>query len=153
MVPRTIENFLKEVFRRGRRNVHAGRVRSPEFIRFPNWTLSVRRWTFASVPCARSSSLFRVGLSCNADGNCRAFIGKSNLMRDLNDFKPAGYTATLEQARDINEAVEIAGRSLDSFGIRKVFLARPVNISPRNNPSSLPNKRNTQSRRPARRAL
>jgi probable HAF family extracellular repeat protein len=66
-----------------------------------------------------------VGLSCDADGNCRAFIWENGLMRDLNDFKPATYTATLEQARDINEAGEIAGRSLDSTGVRQAFLATP----------------------------
>jgi len=66
-----------------------------------------------------------VGLSCNAAGNCRAFIWKNGVMRDLNDFKPAGYTATLEQARDINDGGEIAGRSLDSLGIRKAFVAKP----------------------------
>lgn len=66
-----------------------------------------------------------VGLSCDADGNCRAFIWESGVMRDLNDFKQPGYTATLEQARDINEAGEIAGRSLDPATGRKAFLATP----------------------------
>jgi probable HAF family extracellular repeat protein len=67
-----------------------------------------------------------VGLSCDADGNCRAFIWENGVMRDLNDFKQAGYTATLEQARDINEAGEIAGRSLDAAGVRRAFLAVPA---------------------------
>ena len=66
-----------------------------------------------------------VGLSCDADGNCRAFIWENGAMRDLNDFKQAGYTARLEQARDINEAGEIAGRSIDSTGVRRAFLATP----------------------------
>ena len=66
-----------------------------------------------------------VGLSCDADGNCRAFIWENGVMRDLNDFKQAGYTARLEQARDINEAGEIAGRSIDSTGVRRAFLATP----------------------------
>ena len=66
-----------------------------------------------------------VGLSCDADGNCRAFIWENGVMQDLNDFKQAGYTARLEQARDINEAGEIAGRSIDSTGIRRAFLATP----------------------------
>jgi len=66
-----------------------------------------------------------VGLSCDADGNCRAFIWENGVMRDLNNFKPAGYTARLEQARDINEAGEIAGRSIDSTGVRRAFLATP----------------------------
>jgi hypothetical protein len=46
-------------------------------------------------------------------------------MRDLNDFKPASYTAQLEQAKDINEDGEIAGRSIDAAGVRKAFLAVP----------------------------
>ena len=67
-----------------------------------------------------------VGLSCDADGNCRAFIWENGVMRDLNDFKLASYTARLEQARDINEAGEIAGRSLDAAGVRRAFLAVPA---------------------------
>ncbi len=67
-----------------------------------------------------------VGLSCDADGNCRAFIWEDGLMKDLNDLKPASYTALLEQARDINEAGEIAGRSLDPVTGRKAFLATPT---------------------------
>jgi probable HAF family extracellular repeat protein len=66
-----------------------------------------------------------VGLSCDADGNCRAFIWENGVMRDLNDFKPLSYSATLEQARDINEAGEVAGRSIDSNGVRRAFLATP----------------------------
>ena len=66
-----------------------------------------------------------VGLSCDADGNCRAFIWENGVMRDLNNFKPPSYTATLEQARDINETGQIAGRSLDSSGVRRTFLATP----------------------------
>src|SRR5438270_399492 len=66
-----------------------------------------------------------VGLSCDANGNCRAFIWENGVMRDLNDFKPASYNARLEQARDVNEASEIAGRSLDSTGVRRAFLATP----------------------------
>ena len=67
-----------------------------------------------------------VGLSCDADGNCRAFIWQNGVMRDLNDFKPASYLSSLEQARDINEAGEIAGRSIDSTGVRRAFLATPA---------------------------
>jgi probable HAF family extracellular repeat protein len=66
-----------------------------------------------------------VGLSCDANGNCRAFIWENGIMRDLNDFKPSSYTAQLEQARDINEAGEIAGRSIDAAGVRRAFLAVP----------------------------
>jgi probable HAF family extracellular repeat protein len=66
-----------------------------------------------------------VGLSCDANGNCRAFIWQNGVMQDLNDFKPASYAAKLEQARDINEAGEISGRSIDSAGVRRTFLATP----------------------------
>jgi probable HAF family extracellular repeat protein len=66
-----------------------------------------------------------VGLSCDADGNCRSFIWENGVMTDLNALKPASYTARLEQARDINEASEIAGRSIDSTGVRRAFLATP----------------------------
>jgi len=66
-----------------------------------------------------------VGLSCDADGNCRAFMWQNGVMTDLNSAKPASYAAILEQARDINEAGEIAGRSLDSTGVRRAFLATP----------------------------
>jgi probable HAF family extracellular repeat protein len=68
-----------------------------------------------------------VGLSCDADGNCRAFIWQNGVMQDLNDFKPPSYTKRLEQARDINEAGEIAGRSIDATGVRRAFLAAPLN--------------------------
>jgi len=67
-----------------------------------------------------------VGLSCDANGSCRAFIWQNGVMTDLNALKPASYTATLEQARDINEAGEIAGRSLAPVTGRKAFLATPT---------------------------
>ena len=66
-----------------------------------------------------------VGLSCDADGNCRAFIWENGVMKDLNDLKPASYTARLEQAKDINEEGEIAGRSIDATGVRRAFLSVP----------------------------
>ncbi len=67
-----------------------------------------------------------VGLSCDADGNCRAFIWENGVMTDLNALKPAAYTAQLEQAKDINEVGEIAGRSIDPVTGRKAFLATPT---------------------------
>ena len=67
-----------------------------------------------------------VGLSCDAAFvDCRAFIWQNGVMTDLNDLKPANYTARLEQAKDINEAGEIAGRSFDPVTGRKAFLATP----------------------------
>jgi probable HAF family extracellular repeat protein len=55
-----------------------------------------------------------------------AFIWQNGVMTDLNTLKPASYPARLEQAMDINEAGEIARRSLDSFGVRRAFLATPA---------------------------
>ncbi len=66
-----------------------------------------------------------VGLSCDANGNCRAFLWQNGAMQDLNNLKPASYTAQLEQARDINEEGEIAGRSIDATGVRRAFRAVP----------------------------
>jgi probable HAF family extracellular repeat protein len=68
-----------------------------------------------------------VGLSCDADFvDCRAFIWENGMMRDLNDLIQPSYTARLEHARDINEAGEIAGRSIAPVVGRKAFLAVPV---------------------------
>jgi probable HAF family extracellular repeat protein len=68
-----------------------------------------------------------VGVSCDADFvDCRGFIWQNGVMTDLNALKPASYTARLEHAKDINEAGEIAGRSIDSFGVRRAFLATPT---------------------------
>jgi probable HAF family extracellular repeat protein len=67
-----------------------------------------------------------VGLSCDVNGACRAFIWDNGMMKDLNDLKSASYTSKLEQARDINEAGEIAGRSLDPVLGRRAFLATPT---------------------------
>jgi probable HAF family extracellular repeat protein len=69
-----------------------------------------------------------VGISCDADFvDCRAVMWEDGIVKDLNNFKPATYTARLEQAKDINEAGEIAGRSIDSTGVRRAFLATPSN--------------------------
>src|SRR5205085_11232701 len=68
-----------------------------------------------------------VGISCDANfTDCRAFIWENGVMTDLNALKPASYTARLEQAKDINEAGEIAGRSIDPVTGRKAFLATPT---------------------------
>ena len=67
-----------------------------------------------------------VGLSCDADGNCRAFIWENGVMQDLNDLKEPDFSATLETAKDINEKGEIAGRALDpNTGVRTAYLAVP----------------------------
>ncbi len=67
-----------------------------------------------------------VGLSCDADGNCRAFLWENGVIRDLNDLKQSSYTPRLEQAKDINDAGEITGRALDEVtGVRTAFVAKP----------------------------
>jgi probable HAF family extracellular repeat protein len=68
-----------------------------------------------------------VGISCDADFvDCRAVMWENGVVRDLNTLKPATYTSRLEQAKDINEAGEIAGRSIDAAGVRRAFLATPM---------------------------
>ena len=67
-----------------------------------------------------------VGVSCDADfADCRAFIWENGVMTDLNDLKQAGYSARLEQAKDINEGGEITGRAIDPVVGRRAFLAVP----------------------------
>jgi probable HAF family extracellular repeat protein len=112
----------------------AGAPNDPDgnFLQAFIWTSEVGMQDLGSLPGDVHSEAYGinerrqvVGLSCDADGNCRAFIWENGAMRDLNDFKPPGYAATLEQARDINEAGEIAGRSIDATGVRRAFLAAP----------------------------
>ena len=67
-----------------------------------------------------------VGLSCDADGNCRAFIWENGVMQDLNDLKQPSFSTTLETAKDINDKGEITGRALDpNTGVRTAYLAIP----------------------------
>jgi probable HAF family extracellular repeat protein len=67
-----------------------------------------------------------VGISCDSDFvDCRAVMWEDGVVKDLNDYKPATYPGRLEQAKDINEAGEIAGRSIDPVGVRRAFLATP----------------------------
>jgi len=69
-----------------------------------------------------------VGISCDPDFvDCRAFIWENGVMRDLNDLKQAGYTARLEQGKDIDDDGEITGRATDPVtGVRTAFLATPA---------------------------
>jgi probable HAF family extracellular repeat protein len=68
-----------------------------------------------------------VGVSCDADFvDCRAFIWENGVMKDLNDLKAPGFSARLEQGKDINEHGEITGRAIDPItGVRTAFLAIP----------------------------
>lgn len=67
-----------------------------------------------------------VGLSCDADGNCRAFVWENGVMQDLNGLKQPNFSATLETAKDINNKGEITGRALDpNTGVRTAYVAAP----------------------------
>lgn len=68
-----------------------------------------------------------VGISCDADfADCRGFLWDNGVMTDLNAVKQPGYTARIEQAKDINDAGEITGRAVDAnTGLRTAFVAKP----------------------------
>jgi probable HAF family extracellular repeat protein len=53
-----------------------------------------------------------VGLSCDAEFNCRAFLWEDGVMTDLNELAP-GYDGVLLQARDINDRGMISGIAFD----------------------------------------
>ncbi len=64
-----------------------------------------------------------VGVSCDASfTDCRAFIWKDGVMKDLNRLKAPGYSGRLEQAKDINDRAEVTGRAIDlTTGVRSAF--------------------------------
>jgi probable HAF family extracellular repeat protein len=68
-----------------------------------------------------------VGISCDAAGNCRAFLWQDGLMTDLNTLVGPGYADVLTTAQDINDLGEITGRAFNSgTGARPAFLATPI---------------------------
>jgi len=68
-----------------------------------------------------------VGVSCDAVGNCRAFLWEDGVMKDLNALVAPGYTGILTTAQDINDRGEITGRAFDpATGERPAFLATPI---------------------------
>ena len=68
-----------------------------------------------------------VGTSCDADGNCRAFLWQDGVMKDLNALVAPGYTAVLTTAQDVNDQGVITGRAFDAAaGTRPAFVATPV---------------------------
>jgi probable HAF family extracellular repeat protein len=68
-----------------------------------------------------------VGVSCDATGNCRAFLWEDGVMKDLNTLVAPGYPAILTTAQDINDRGEITGRAFDPLtGERPAFLATPI---------------------------
>jgi probable HAF family extracellular repeat protein len=68
-----------------------------------------------------------VGISCDENFvDCRAFVWDDGVMTDLNAVKQPGYSARLEQAKDINDRGEITGRAIDpTTGMRTAFVALP----------------------------
>jgi len=65
-----------------------------------------------------------VGVSCDAAGNCRAFLWEDGVMTDLNTLVAPGYTGIITTAQDINAQGEITGRAFDPVtGERPAFLA------------------------------
>ncbi|HEX7183829.1 MAG TPA: hypothetical protein VF756_18515 [Thermoanaerobaculia bacterium] len=68
-----------------------------------------------------------VGISCDAAGNCRAFLWEDGVMKDLNTLVAPGYAGVLTTAQDINDRGEITGRAFDPLtGERPAFLATPI---------------------------
>lgn len=66
-----------------------------------------------------------VGQSCDASGNCRAFIWSRGIMRDLNELVRDGSPALL-YGNDIDDSGLIAGGSYDpSSGYAPAFVAVP----------------------------
>jgi probable HAF family extracellular repeat protein len=67
-----------------------------------------------------------VGVSCDAAGNCRAFLWQDGVMTDLNALVAPGYTGLLTTAQDIDDRGAITGRAFDpGTGARPAFLATP----------------------------
>lgn len=69
-----------------------------------------------------------VGISCDADfTDCRAFVWDNGVMRDLNDLKQPGFSARLDQAKDIDNDGDITGRAIDPVtSERTAFRAVPA---------------------------
>jgi probable HAF family extracellular repeat protein len=67
-----------------------------------------------------------VGQSCDANGNCSAFLWESGVMTDLNKLIPSGSSLSLIYGADINDSGEIVGMAFDlSTGHTPAFLAIP----------------------------
>lgn len=68
-----------------------------------------------------------VGISCDADGVCKGVRWDNGVVTDLNSLKQAGFTDRIETAKDINDAGEITGRSInETTFVRTVYLAVPA---------------------------
>ena len=67
-----------------------------------------------------------VGVSCDASGNCRAFLWQDGVMTDLNTLVCQGTSLYLTYGGDINDRGEIAGEGYDpNTGDTPAFLAVP----------------------------
>ena len=67
-----------------------------------------------------------IGVSCDASGNCRAFLWENGVMADLNTLVCAGTPLYLTYGGDINDSGEIAGGAYDpNTGDAPAFLAVP----------------------------
>lgn len=68
-----------------------------------------------------------VGVSCDADGGCRAVLWEDGVIKDLNTLGAPGYAGILTTAQDINDRGVITGRAFDpETGERPTFVATPV---------------------------
>jgi probable HAF family extracellular repeat protein len=67
-----------------------------------------------------------VGQSCDADGNCRAFLWQDGVMKDLNRLIASGHDDLLTTANDIDDSGRITGQGVDGEGAVVAFLAIPT---------------------------
>jgi probable HAF family extracellular repeat protein len=68
-----------------------------------------------------------VGGSCDANGNCPAFLWQDGVMTDLNTLVCGGSSLFLDFGGDINDHGEISGQAIDpSTGALVAFLAIPI---------------------------
>jgi probable HAF family extracellular repeat protein len=68
-----------------------------------------------------------VGLSCDTNGNCRAFLWQNGVMTDINELTQAGSPLYALEALEINTRGEIVGYGLQlSTGEIHAFLATPL---------------------------
>jgi probable HAF family extracellular repeat protein len=68
-----------------------------------------------------------VGRSCDADGNCHAFLWQDGVMRDLNELVGSGGGDVLIAAFDIDDFGRITGQAFDDeAGEFVAFLATPT---------------------------
>ena len=67
-----------------------------------------------------------VGISCDVNSNCRAFLWQNGVMTDLNTFVAPGSSLYLNFAGGLNDRGEIAGTAFDqNTGESPAFLAIP----------------------------